>query len=152
MWGSELVTTNPTQSQSSRRCLVISILEVDVAAVSAVCVCVCVAEGGWRSESAGRREQMCAVLWRCVDQQGPGAAFVSPAFKSTRLHSSTPLLRPPLSQCPPSPPTLLGGTAVWNLCVCVEEGQPLLQPSLLQPPPSPHRWLLEVPAGRLLAD
>ncbi len=84
--------------------------------------------GGGQEGAQARGTDVCCIVVVCVDGRGPGAAFVSPAFKSTRLHSA--------ASCLPSPPLhvlllppLLGGKAEMCMCVCVcvcvEEGAAL---------------------------
>lgn len=60
--------------------------------VFAACVFVCGGQEGVQD----RGTDVCCIVVVCVNGRGPGAAFVSLAFKSTRLHSA--------ASCLPSSP------------------------------------------------
>jgi len=96
---------------------------------------VCV--GGGQEGALARGTDVCCIVAVCVDGRGPGAAFVSPAFKSTHSLSA--------ASCHPSPPP---SSSHWRegkdvcvcVCACVCAGAALawrrrLQQSLLCPPP-----------------
>lgn len=80
-----------------------------------VCACVCV--GGGQNGVQDRGTDVHCIVAVCADGRGPGAAFVSLAFKSTRSHSAASCLPSPL--CTLLLPPLLGGKAEMCVCVCV---------------------------------
>lgn len=73
---------------------------------------------GWGQEGAqDRGTDVRCIVTVCVDGRGPGAAFVSPAFKSTR--STFSCLVPPLPSTPPPPPSSLLTAREMCIYVCV---------------------------------
>lgn len=104
--------------------------------------CKCV---GWGQEGVqDRGTDVCCIVTVCVDGRGPGAAFVSPAFKSTR--STFSCLVPPLPSTQPPPPSSPLLTAremciyvcvyvVWG-CLGLKEKAPAVPYAPPRPPPS----------------
>lgn len=86
-----------------------------------VFVSVCVWVGGGQEGVQDRGTDVCCIVVVCMDGRGPGAAFVSLAFKSTRLHS--------VVSCLPSPPLhislLLSPPLGGKAEMCAEEGAAL---------------------------
>lgn len=111
------------------------------APLSLQCVCECVCVGGGQEGVQDRGTDVCCIVVVCMDGRGPGAAFVSLAFKSTRLHSvvsclpSSPLLSPPHLP-PPFSSSWREGRDVCGGGGClglVEEA-----PAVPSAPPPPH--------------
>lgn len=106
------------------------------------CLCsVFACVGGGQEGAQDRGTDVCCIVVVCTDGRGPGAAFVSSAFKSTRSHSVASCLPSHPSQHLPPP----SSSSSWREgrdvcggggCLGLVEGAPAV-PSA--PPFLPHR-------------